>query len=90
MTRGQRKTAIGVVKSDSMDKTITVETQRRTLHPRYKKTIRATTRYKAHDENNDARVGDKVLIMETRPRSKTKRWRLVQVLERARGAEAVP
>ena len=87
MSRGRRKTAIGIVKSDAMDKTITVETQRHVLHPRYKKTIRATTRYKAHDENNEARVGDKVLIMETRPLSKTKRWRLVQILERARGVE---
>jgi len=90
VSRGRRKTAIGVVISDAMDKTITVATQRHVLHPRYKKTIKATTRYKAHDENNEARVGDKVLLMETRPLSKTKRWRLVQILERARGAQERP
>jgi small subunit ribosomal protein S17 len=85
--RGQRKTAIGIVKSDKMDKTITVEAERRVLHPRFKKYTRAFTRYKAHDAANEARVGDKVLIMESRPLSKTKRWRLVEVLQRARGAE---
>ena len=81
MTRGRRKTAIGVVISDAMDKTITVATQRHVLHPRYKKTIKATTRYKAHDENNEARVGARVCIAATRPLSKSKRWRLIEILE---------
>jgi len=85
--RGQRKTAIGIVTSDKMDKTITVESERRVLHPRFRKHIKASTRYKAHDKNNDAHEGDQVLIMETRPLSKTKRWRLIEVLKRAHGAE---
>ncbi|MFP4055941.1 MAG: 30S ribosomal protein S17 [Candidatus Brocadiia bacterium] len=88
MNRGRRKIAIGIVRSDKMDKTITVEAERRVLHPRYHKYIRAYTRYVAHDENNQARVGDKVSIMETRPLSKTKRWRLVDILEPARGAQS--
>ena len=87
MNRGQRKTTIGVVKSDKMHKTITVESERRYLHPRFKKVMRAATRYKVHDEANQAHVGDRVRIMETRPLSKTKRWRLVEILRRARGAE---
>lgn len=87
MKRGQRKTAIGIVTSDKMRKTITVETERRVMHPRFKKYIRAYTRYKAHDEDDTARQGDQVLIMETRPLSKTKRWRLVEILRRAKGAE---
>jgi len=87
VNRGQRKTTIGVVKSDKMHKTITVESERRYLHARYKKVMRATTRYKVHDEANQAHVGDQVRIMETRPLSKTKRWRLVEVLRRASGAE---
>jgi len=85
--RGERKTAVGIVKSDKMDKTVTVEAERRVLHARYKKYIRGFTRYKVHDPDNQARVGDEVLIMETRPLSKTKRWRLVEILRRARGAE---
>ena len=87
MNRGQRKTAIGVVTSGKMQKTITVEAERRVLHPRYKKYVRATTRFKVHDERGEARVGDRVRIMETRPLSKTKRWRLIEVIERPRGAE---
>ena len=87
MTRGHRKIAIGIVKSDKMDKTIMVEAERRIMHPRFRKHVKAYTRYKAHDENNEARVGDKVRIMETRPLSKTKRWRLVEILRRAHGAE---
>ena len=85
MTRGERKTAVGVVISDKMGKTITVETERRVMHPRFRKYIKAYTRFKAHDENNEARVGDTVRVMETRPISKTKRWRLVEVVRRARG-----
>ncbi|MBM4030220.1 MAG: 30S ribosomal protein S17 [Planctomycetes bacterium] len=70
-----------------MQKTITVESERRVMHPRYRKYIRATTRYKVHDERREARVGDTVRIMETRPLSKTKCWRLVEVVGRARGVE---
>lgn len=87
MTRGQRKSVIGVVKSDKMVKTITVESERRVMHPRVKKYVRATTRYKVHDENREAHVGDTVRIMETRPLSKTKCWRLLEVVARARGVE---
>jgi small subunit ribosomal protein S17 len=85
--RGQRKTAIGIVTSDKMNRTITVETERRVQHPRFRKYVRAYTRYKVHDVDNQAREGDKVLIMETRPVSKTKRWRLVEILARAHGAD---
>ena len=88
MKRGNRKTAVGVVLSDKMDKTITVESERRVLHPRFRKYVRAHTRYKVHDEKNAARAGDQVLIMETRPLSKTKRWRLVEIVRRAHGAQA--
>ncbi len=87
MNRGQRKSVIGVVTSDRMQKTITVESERRVMHPRFRKYVRATTRYKVHDEANDAHVGDKVRIMETRPTSKTKRWRLVEVVARSREVE---
>lgn len=87
MKRGERKNATGTVTKAKMDKTITVESERRYLHPRFKKYMRAKTRYKAHDENNEAREGDTVSIMETRPLSKTKRWRLVEVVKRARGAD---
>ena len=73
----------GSVVSDTMDKTITVLVERRVLHPIYKKIIRRSTRLHAHDENNDCRQGDKVLIEECRPLSKTKSWRLVKILERA-------
>jgi small subunit ribosomal protein S17 len=87
VNRGQRKTVVGVVTSDKMQKTITVESERRVMHPRYRKYIRATTRYKVHDERREARLGDTVRIMETRPLSKTKCWRLVEVVGRARGVE---
>jgi small subunit ribosomal protein S17 len=87
VNRGQRKTAIGTVTSDKMDKTITVEAERRYMHPRFRKYIRGVTRYKVHDENNEARVGDKVRITESRPLSKTKRWRLVEIVGRAPGVE---
>jgi small subunit ribosomal protein S17 len=82
--RPARKTQVGTVVSDAMQKTVVVEVQRRGRHPLYKKIIRHTRRFKAHDETNDAHVGDKVLIAETRPLSKDKRWRVAEVLERAR------
>ncbi|MCG0277411.1 MAG: 30S ribosomal protein S17 [Thermanaeromonas sp.] len=82
MERGTRKTRVGRVVSDKMDKTVVVEVETVKRHPLLGKTIRRTKRFKAHDENNEYRVGDKVLIMETRPLSKEKRWRVVQLLER--------
>jgi small subunit ribosomal protein S17 len=75
-----RKTRVGVVTSDKMDKTIVVEVERRVPHPRFKKIVRRTTKFHAHDEKGEAKVGDRVSIMETRPLSKTKRWRLIEVL----------
>ena len=82
--RSRRKTRVGVVVSDARVRTITVELERRTRHPRYGKIVRSVTKVHAHDEANTARNGDRVMIMETRPLSKTKRWRLVEVLGRAR------
>ncbi len=82
--RGERKTRQGHVVSDKMDKTVVVRVNRRTTHPRYAKTITLSKRYKVHDEANEAGVGDRVRIQETRPLSKTKRWRVVEVLERAK------
>ena len=82
--RGSRKTRIGYVVSDKMEKTIVVELEDRVKHPLYGKIIRRTTKVKAHDENSTAGVGDRVSLMETRPMSATKRWRLVEVLERAK------
>ncbi|CAA0117278.1 30S ribosomal protein S17 [Mycolicibacterium vanbaalenii] len=82
--RGRRKTAIGYVVSDKMQKTIVVELESRKSHPLYGKIIRTTTKVKAHDENGDAGVGDRVSLMETRPLSATKRWRLVEILEKAK------
>ena len=82
--RGFRKTREGYVVSDKMNKTVTVEVEDRVQHPRYGKTIRRTTKVKAHDEANSAGVGDRVLLMETRPLSATKRWRIVQILEKAK------
>jgi small subunit ribosomal protein S17 len=84
-TRGQRKTKTGRVVSDKMDKTIVVSVERLARHRLYKRVIRLTTKFKAHDELNEAHLGDTVLIEESRPLSATKRWRLVQVL--ARGGE---
>jgi small subunit ribosomal protein S17 len=75
-----RKTRVGVVTSDKMNKTIVVEVERRVPHPRFKKIVRRTTKFHAHDEKEEAKVGDKVRIMETRPLSKTKRWRLIEIL----------
>jgi small subunit ribosomal protein S17 len=86
--QGKRKTKTGRVVSDKMDKTIVVSVERLTRHRLYKRVIRLTTKFKAHDETNDARVGDTVLIEESRPLSATKRWRLVRVLQRA-GEQAV-
>ncbi len=86
--RGARRTAgassKGRVKSDKMDKTIVVVTETRVPHPVYKKVVRQSTRFKAHDEKNDAKTGDLVRIQECRPMSRDKRWRLVEILERAR------
>jgi small subunit ribosomal protein S17 len=82
--RGRRKTREGYVVSDKMDKTVVVEVEDRVRHPKYGKTIRRTNKLKAHDEAQTAGVGDRVLIMETRPLSATKRWRLVSVLEKAK------
>src|SRR5690349_23808458 len=81
--RGQRKTKVGRVVSDKMDKTIVVSVERLTRHRLYKRVIRLTTKFKAHDEANDAHVGDTVLIEESRPLSATKRWRLIEVVQRA-------
>ena len=80
---GKRKTKVGRVVSDKMDKTIVVSVERMTRHPLYKRVIRQTSKFKAHDEENEARVGDTVLIEESRPLSATKRWRLVEVVARA-------
>lgn len=82
--RGRRKVRVGVVVSDSRDKTVTVEVPEQVRHPRYDKIVRRSTKFHAHDEANDARVGDTVRIMETRPISKQKRWRVVEIVERAR------
>ncbi|MEX2462655.1 MAG: 30S ribosomal protein S17 [Balneolaceae bacterium] len=82
--RSQRRTRTGVVVSDKMDKSITVAVNRQIKHPIYGKFITKTTKYMAHDETNDANNGDTVLIMSTRPLSKRKSWRLVEILERAK------
>lgn len=82
--RGYRKARRGYVVSDKMDKTIVVEVEDRVKHPLYGKVIRRTSKVKAHDENNTAGIGDLVLINETRPLSATKRWRLVEILEKAK------
>ncbi|HLN13837.1 MAG TPA: 30S ribosomal protein S17 [bacterium] len=82
--RAKRKTQVGLVVSDKMQKTVVVEVVRRGRHPLYRKVVSQNRRFKAHDEQNEAHVGDRVLISETRPLSKDKRWRVVQVLERAR------
>jgi len=82
-TRNERKTRVGTVVSDRMQKTIVVAVERRTAHPIYGKQMLRTKKFHAHDEEGEARVGDTVRIMETRPLSKTKRWRLVEVLTRA-------
>lgn len=80
--RGRRKTLVGRVLSNQANKTIVVEVTWRTLHPRYGKVVRRRSKFAAHDENNSANAGDTVMIMETRPISKTKRWRLTEILEK--------
>ncbi|SHH72057.1 SSU ribosomal protein S17P [Sporobacter termitidis DSM 10068] len=81
---GSRKTRVGRVVSDKMDKTIVVAVEDRVQHPLYKKIIKRTYKLKAHDENNECGIGDRVRVMETRPLSKDKRWRLVEIIEKAK------
>ncbi|MGZ5285992.1 MAG: 30S ribosomal protein S17 [Flavisolibacter sp.] len=83
-TRNLRKTRIGVVTSNKMTKTITVAVERKVKHPIYGKFVKKTTSFHAHDEKNEASIGDVVRIMETRPMSKTKRWRLVEIIEKVK------
>ena len=83
-SRNLRKTRIGVVTSNKMTKTITVAVERKVKHPIYGKFVKKTTRFHAHDEKNEASIGDVVRIMETRPMSKTKRWRLVEIVEKVK------
>ncbi|HMX03942.1 MAG TPA: 30S ribosomal protein S17 [Chitinophagales bacterium] len=83
-TRKLRRTIIGVVTSNKMDKSITVTVERKVMHPKYGKFLKKSKKYHAHDEANDAKSGDLVKIMETRPLSKLKRWRLVDIVERAK------
>jgi small subunit ribosomal protein S17 len=84
LDRNNRKTRIGKVVSDKMDKTIVVAIETLVRHPLYGKSIKRTTKFKAHDENNECKMGDRVKIMETRPLSKDKRWRLVEIIEKAK------
>jgi small subunit ribosomal protein S17 len=83
-TRNLRKTRTGVVISDKMEKSIVIAAKFKEMHPIYGKFVQKTKKYHVHDENNEAHVGDTVLVMETRPLSKTKRWRLVQIIEKAK------
>ena len=82
--RNLRKERIGIVKSDKMQKSITVSIQRKEMHPMYGKFVKKTTTFVAHDDKNECKIGDTVKIMETRPLSKTKKWRVVEILERAK------
>ena len=82
--RNLRKTRVGKVVSDKMDKTVVIAIEDNVKHPLYKKIIKNTVRFKAHDENNECHIGDRVLIMETRPLSKDKRWRVVEIIEKAK------
>jgi small subunit ribosomal protein S17 len=84
MDRGNRKTRIGVVVSDKMDKTAVVAVERLVQHPTYKKFIKRTSKFKAHDDKDECQIGDTVKIMETRPLSKTKRWRVVEIIEKVK------
>ena len=84
MERNLRKTRVGNVVSDKMDKTIVLAIEDNVKHPLYKKIIKNTVKIKAHDENNECHVGDRVLVMETRPLSKDKRWRVVEIIEKAK------
>ena len=90
VVQGKRKTKVGRVVSDKMDKTIVVSVERMTRHPLYKRVIRLTSKFKAHDEANEAHVGDTVLIEESRPLSATKRWRLVSIIASAGDAATTP
>ncbi|MEO0254056.1 MAG: 30S ribosomal protein S17 [candidate division WOR-3 bacterium] len=85
--KGKRKEFTGIVVSDKMDKTVVVLVERRVRHPLYKKEIKKRKKFYAHDEKNECKIGDKVRIMETRPLSKLKRWRVVEIIERAPGFE---
>ena len=82
--RGYRKTRIGIVTSDKMDKTVVVAIKTKVRHPLYGKMVNRTAKFKAHDENNECGIGDTVKIMETRPLSKDKRWRVVEIVEKAK------
>lgn len=82
--RNLRKERIGIVTSDKMDKSVVVAVERKVKHPKYGKFVKKTTKFVAHDEKNDCNIGDTVRIMETRPLSKTKNWRLVEIVERAK------
>ena len=82
--RGNRKERVGTVVSDCQEKTIIVEVERRTPHPLYKKVVKTSKRYTADDQKNEAKIGDKVRIVETRPLSKTKRWRLTEIISKAK------
>ena len=84
MERNLRKTQVGIVTSDKMDKTVVVSIKDRVKHPLYGKIVNRTAKIKAHDENNECGVGDRVLVMETRPLSKDKRWRVAEIIEKAK------
>lgn len=84
MERNLRKTRVGIVSSDKMDKTVVVSVRDRVRHPLYKKIVNKTIKLKAHDEKNECGVGDRVRVMETRPLSKDKRWRVVEIIEKAK------
>ena len=84
MERNLRKTRVGIVTSDKMDKTVVVSIKDSVKHPLYKKIVNRTIKLKAHDENNTCGIGDRVLVMETRPMSKDKRWRVVEIIEKAK------
>ncbi|MER3446213.1 MAG: 30S ribosomal protein S17 [Candidatus Dadabacteria bacterium] len=90
MERGKVKTRVGIVTSNKMDKTVIVDVVRTVSHPKYGKPIRRVSRFKAHDKNNECRIGDKVFITESRPLSRTKRWRVSRILERAAIIEGEP
>ncbi len=84
MERNLRKTLVGIVTSDKMDKTVVVSIKDRVKHPLYGKIVNRTVKIKAHDENNECGIGDRVLVMETRPLSKDKRWRVAEIIEKAK------
>ncbi len=84
LVRGYRKTRTGIVVSDKMDKTVVVAVRTKVRHPLYGKMVNKTTKFKAHDENNECGIGDTVRIMETRPLSRDKRWRVVEIIEKAK------